>query len=268
MPNYPVYPSTPYTGDLPTQMNMGPFDLYPSSSTGRRYQRRFDKMYGRHLAGVEKAVGSDDEPAYALNELRVMAEMDDTNGNAIFDPPGTRPNIYPDAGILASSYAIPGYLHRDRMYAPSEVIDANTGRPVTYVNGGMVSMDSTAEIAFMEAGAYPKPQPYLDMYSEENMPGESTVNVAQNPVPVTAPAPPRIHGQRPMRIPANAADQGAKAGYGRFGDDTTTTTTPAATAMGSGMKLALALGLMGAGVGVVYALSKPSHTPNRRRRRR
>jgi hypothetical protein len=259
MARYPVYPSTPYTGDLPTQINMGPFDLYPSSSTGPRYQRRFDNMYGRHLAGVEKAVGSDEEPAYALNELQVMAEMDDTNGNGLFDPPGTRPNIYPDAGILASSYAIPGYLHRDRMYAPSEVIDANTGRPVTYVNGGMVSMDSTAMIAFMEAGAYPKPQPYLDVLSEENMRGRSTVNVAQNPVPVTAPAPPAVMSQPPMTVSPSAADAGAKAGYGRFGDDTGT---------GSAMKLALALGLMGAGVGVVYALTKPSHTPNRRRRRR
>ena len=213
-------------------------------------------MYGRHLAGAEKPVGSDEEPAYALNELRLMTEMDDVSGNGLFDPPSTRPNIYPDAGIMSSAYALPGYLARDRMYAPSEVIDANTGRPIQYVNGGTVSMDSTAEIAFMEAGAYPKPQSYLDMYSEEMMPGESTVNVVQNPVPVSNPAPPRAQPGAPMLIPPGAANAGAQAG---LGDTNTSSVT----------KFAIALGLVGAGVGIVYALSKPkAHTPNRRRRKK
>lgn len=262
MSRYPVYPSVIMSGDLPSQVNMGPFDLYPSGSTGRSYQRRFDHMYGRHLAGLagaEKPVGSDVEPAYALNELRLMTEMDDASGNGVFDPPGTRPNIYPDSGIMSSAYSIPGYLARERMYAPSEVVDANTGRPVTYVNGGTVSMDSTAEIAFMEAGAYPKPEAYLDMFSEENMQSESTVNVAQHAVPVTSPAVPSWP-YRPLPVPPNAANSGATAGFGRgYGDDSS----------GSSIgKLALALGLVGAGVGVAYALSRPKQTPNRRRRRK
>jgi hypothetical protein len=252
MARYPVYPSTIMSGDLPSQVNMGPWDLYPSSSTGRHYQRRLDSMYGRHLAGAEKPVGSDDEPAYALNELRLMAEMDDVNGNGVFDAPGTRPNIYPDAGIMASSYAIPGYLHRDRMYAPSEVIDANTGRRVTYVNGGMVSMDSTAEIAFIEGGAYARPRPYLDQYSEMNMPGESTVNVAQNPIRVRGGGPPAQNSMPQLLPPPGAENAGAQAGLGD--------TSPA-------MKLAITLGLAGLGAGVVYALVRPKHTPNRKRRR-
>ncbi len=254
MRSYPVYPSTIMSGDLPTQINMGPWDLYPSSSTGPSYQRRLDKMYGRHLAGAEKPVGSDEEPAYALNELRLMNEMDDVQGNGLFDPPGTRPNIYPDAGIMASSFAIPGYLARDRMYAPSEVIDANTGRPVIYVNGGTVSMDSTAQIAFMEGGAYKAPRPFLDMYSEENMLRESTVNVAQNIVPVRVPAPPAQNpGPMVVTPPAMAVEAGAQAG---FGND------------GSAGKLILALALIGAGVGTVYALRPKKHTPNRRKRSR
>lgn len=263
-PQYPIYPSTIMSGDLPTQVNMGPSDLYPSSSTGPSYQRRFDQMYGRHLAGlsaVEKRMGDDEEPAFALNELRLMTEMDDVSGNGLFDPPGTRPNIYPDSGIMSSSYAIPGYLARERMYAPSEVVDANTGRPVTYVNGGMVSMDTTAEIAFMESGAYPKPEPYLDYFSERNMPDESTVNVAQNPVAVRNPGPPAANPGPPLPIPASAASAGAKAGIGRgFGDD---------AGMSPIAKIALALGLVGAGVGVAIALNRPkTQTPNRRRRRK
>lgn len=253
MPNYPVYPSTPSSGDLPSQVNMGPWDLYPSSSTAPYYQRRLDKMYGRHLAGAEKPMGSDEEPAYALNELKLMSEMDDVNGNGVFDPPGSRPNIYPDAGIMASSYAIPGYLHRDRMYAPSEVVDANTGRPVVYVNGGTVSMDSTAEIAFMEGGAYAPPRPYLDMYSEQNAPKRSTVNVAQNPIPVRLPAPPQM-GPAPPLPPVLTLDPGAAAGLGEL--------TPAA-------KLGISLAVIGLGLGTAYALSRPpSHTPNKRRRRK
>lgn len=255
--SYPVYASTIMSGDLPTQVQMGPWDLYPSSSTGPSYQRRYDKMYGRHLAGVDrglqKAMGSDDEPAYALNELRLMNEMDDVNGNGVFDPPGTRPNIYPDAGIMASKYAIPGYLHRDRMYAPSEVIDANTGRPIQYVNGGTVSMDTTAEIAFIEGGAYRAPRPFLDMFSEHNMEGRSTVNVAQNPIPVRVPPPPSIDPGVPIIAPPGAKDAGAQAGLGDAGSVT---------------KFLVAAGIVGAGVGVAYALMRPKHTPNRKRRRR
>jgi hypothetical protein len=252
-PQYPIYPSTPYTGDLPSQLNMGPFDLYPSSSTGPAYQRRFDSMYGRHLAGAEKPVGSDEEPAYALNELRLMAEMDDVDGNGVFDPPGTRPQLYPDAGIMASSYSRPGYLARERMYAPSEVVDANTGRPVTYVNGGMVSMDSTAEIAFMEGGAYRAPRPYLDILSEQMMEGRSTVNVAVNQVPVRIPGPPPNMPMAPMAVPDNAADSGAKAGLGAMSDTG---------------KLVLILGGIGLAAGVAYAASRPKMTANKKRRRR
>jgi hypothetical protein len=221
------------SGNLPTPEQMGPPDLYPSSSTGPRYQQRLDRMYGRHLAGLEKPVGSDAEPAYALNELKLMAEMDDSQGNGVFDPPGTRPNIYPDAGIMASSYSIPGYLARERMWQKSEVIDGNTGRPIVPVNSGSVSMDSTAQVAFVEGGMYAPPRPYLDQYSERHMSAESTVNVAQNPVPIG-------EGDAPS----------TSAGMSPVG------------------KLMLALALAGLGAGAVFALSRPGHTPNPRRRRR
>lgn len=229
---YPIYPSQIINGNLPSMAEMGPPDLRPSSSTASYYQRRLDSMYGRHLAGAAKAMGDDAEPAYALNELKLMAELDDTAGDGIFDPDGSRPNNYPDAGILASSYSFPGYLARERMYEPSEVVDQTTGRPVIYVNGGAVSMDSAAQIAFIEAGRYAPPRPVIDQYGEEPVPPESTVNIYQNPVPVT---------------PAS--------GFGQ------------SNGLQAGSKLVLALALAGVGVGALLAFSKPKQKPNRRRRR-
>lgn len=159
---YPIYPSTIVNGNLPTMAEMGPPDLRPTSSTAGRYQGRLDKMFGRNLAGLSgagliddsKNVGEDREPAYALNELKVMAELDDTDGAGIFDAPGTTPNNYPDAGVFANNWAWPGYLARERMYSPSEVVDSTTGRRIIPVNGGQVSFDSAAQIAFIEAGRY------------------------------------------------------------------------------------------------------------------
>jgi hypothetical protein len=113
-------------------------------------------------------------------------------------------------------------------------------------------MDSTAEIAFMESGMYAPPRPFLDMFSEQRMPGEQTANVRQHAVPVILPAPPA------MNVPPRVVPLPVAPAPPAVGDDT-----------GSVGKLVLALGLMGAGVGVVYALAKtPTHTPNRRRRRR
>lgn len=239
---YPVYPSTILDGNLPTMVDMGPPDLRPTSSTAGAYQGRLDSMYGRHLAGAEKGMGDDSEPAYALNELRLMAELDDTSGQGIFDPPGSKPNTYPDAGVFAQSWGMPGYLQRERMYAPSEVVDGTTGRPVTYVNGGAVSMDSAAQIAFIESGRYNPPRPVMNQYSEMPVELESTANVRQNAVPIT---PTSGYG-----------------GYPGYGAD-----APLSSGMSSGAKLLVALGLAGAGVGVAYALLKPKKmAPNRRRR--
>jgi len=243
---YPVYPSTILNGNLPTMPEMGPPDLRPTSSTAGYYQGRLDSMFGRHLAGAEKPVGDDREPAYALNELRLMAELDDTNGQGIFDPPGTKPNNYPDAGVFAQSWGMPGYLHREKMYAPSEIIDGTTGRPVIYVNGGAVSLDSAAQIAFIESGRYNPPRPVLDRFREIPVEDSSTVNVRQNPVPITPTA--------------------GYGGYGAYGTTVTPVPVEAESGMSSTGKLIVALAIAGVGIGAVVALTRPKRTPNRRRR--
>jgi hypothetical protein len=235
---YPVYPSTILNGNLPNLAEMGPPDLRPTSSTAPYYQGRLDSMFGRHLAGADtqKQVGEDREPAYALNELRVMAEMDDTDGAGIFDAPESKPNNYPDAGVFATSWAWPGYLARERMYSPSEVLDSTTGRPIIPVNGGTVSMDSAAQIAFIESGRYNPPAPVMDQYSEIPVEDWSTVNVRVNTAPIT-----------PV------------SGYGEA----------ATTGMSGTTKFLIGLGATGLALGAVYAFTRPkSHTPNRSRSRR
>lgn len=236
---YPIYPSTIMNGSLPSMVEMGPPDLRPTSSTAGRYQERLDRMFGRNLAGLgadaEKNVGEDREPAYALNELRVMAELDDTDGAGIFDAPGTVPNNYPDAGVFSNNWAWPGYLMRERMYSPSEVVDSTTGRRIIPVNGGTVSMDSAAQIAFIEAGRYNPPRPVMDQYSEVPVEYESTANVRQNPAPITP-----------------------TSGYGEAA-----VVEPQAS---SAKTLLIALGVGALGVGAAYALLKPKRTANRRRR--
>lgn len=77
------------------------------------------------------------------NELNLLAEMDDVQGNGVFDPHGSHGNIHPDEGVFADHENLPGYLVRDQYYAPSQVIDGTTGEPVMYVPGGAVAIDQS-----------------------------------------------------------------------------------------------------------------------------
>lgn len=193
MSKYPSYPTQPFTGNLPSMWSNvnRASDLTYTSSTAPHYQSKIDAAHGRRLAGVGSAEVQDEqsEQGWAANELAVMAEMDDVQNDGIFDPPGTRPNIYPDAGILAARFDIPGYLARERMYAKSEVIDSTTGRPVVYVNGGAVSMDSAAQIAFIERGMYAPSQPVIGAARARGMEPRSIVNVRVHPQAIGQDAP-------------------------------------------------------------------------------
>jgi len=190
MPRYPNYPSQPFTGNLPGLVAMGPADLRASSSTAPYYQARIDRMYGRNLAGLggQQVEVQDEaaEPAWADNELKLLKELDDVTGDGVFDPPGTKPNFYRDAGVFAGRWGAPGYIERERSFHLSEIVDATTGRPVVYVPSGAVSMDSAAQVAYIENGRYPAPVPVLNSQEGRQLPRRSTVNVMQNPEPVTS----------------------------------------------------------------------------------
>lgn len=185
MPKYPVSPSTPFTGQLPSMAAMGPPDLRASSGTSPHNQRVMEQAHGRRIAGIGEVMDEKSEPAWATNELDYYAEMDDVQGSGVFDAPGTEPNNYPDAGILADRFSKPGYLARERMYAESEVRDVTTGRPVVYVNGGAVAMDSAAQIAFIERDLYAPPVPVLDQADHTYIPEESTAWERIHPVPIS-----------------------------------------------------------------------------------
>lgn len=185
MPSYPTYPSQPNRGCVPA--TLGPVEWRASSTTAPYYQRRFDAMYGRHLAGygeIERAPDVvDNRPA--RNEIEVLNDLDDSAGAGILNPHGTPPNIYPDSGIFSNNRALPGYVKRDPLYYPSEVKDITTGREVTYVNAGAVAMDDRAKVAFMENSWLSPPASVIDWLRTSRVMDESTANVRQNPVPIT-----------------------------------------------------------------------------------
>jgi len=181
-PRYPLYPSQPNAGNLPCMKAMGPPDLRPSSSTAPYFKRKINAAHGRNLAGLG-STSMDMEPAYAYNELKVLDEMDDVQGNGIFDPYGAQKNIHPGAGVFATNYNLPGYQARERPYGFSEERDVTTGRPIRVVPGGAVANDSAAQIAFLEKGLYPRPSPMLSL-AKDRTPFVQTADVMQNPVPV------------------------------------------------------------------------------------
>lgn len=187
-PNYPTYYPQPNAGVLGPP---GSPDLRPSQGPAPSYRAQIDNHYGRHLAGVGEVQDEGAEPAWTANELEIYAEMDDVQGNGVFDPPGSHPNIHPDAGVFAARYSLPGYDARERPFSMSEVRDVTTGRPVRIVPGGAVAMDSAAQIAFIEQGAYAPPQPILNDVTAQSTPPVSTAMVFQNPEPIgqDAPAP-------------------------------------------------------------------------------
>lgn len=254
MPIYSRAPSTPFTGNLPGMIALGPPDLRVSSSTAPYYQAQEAGVYGRQLAGLgsETPHGGHAEralPGTTSSELALLASEDDIQGDGIFDPFATEPNNYPDAGVFADRLALPGYIVRDPMYAPSEVLDATTGRPVVYVNAGAVSMDSAAQIAYLERGAYRRPEPVIQGQEDAPTAMDVTANVMQGR----------------SRIPGTSAAQ-AYAGLGRaglgyapmrrrqLGSGTEPPSTTGAAPSNSTAWLATA-GLVGIGLGVAIGLS-------------
>lgn len=226
MSRYPHYAPQPFTGNLFTGREGGPPDARITSGTAPYYQGKIDARFGRALAGDDNVSQSPDN-AWAVNELEQLRELDDVQGDGIFDPPGTHPNIYPDAGVLAARYSLPGYHVREVPFMHSEVRDATTGRPIIPVPNGAVSLDTPAKLAQIERNQYAPAQPIVWSNRAGQVSPESIVNVAVNQEPVK--------------------------GIGRwsgFGDES----APPVTA-NDGKLLMSVLGL-GLGAGVLYALLK------------
>jgi hypothetical protein len=186
---YPSYPSQANSGNLLTGKQGGPPDQRFTSRTAPYYQSKIDARYGRTLAGdneVQNQATDSPDNAYAVNELELLRALDDVQGDGIFDPPGTHPNIYPDAGSLAARFSLPGYHVREVPFMKSEVRDATTGRPIIPVPNGAVSLDTPAKIAQLEKYMYAPPQPVVWSNRGGQVVDQSIVNWAVNPEQVTA----------------------------------------------------------------------------------
>ena len=222
---YPRYPSQPFTGDLISMYDAGASDARYTSGTSAAYAAPFDRRYGRRLAGSDVEVEDESaDPGYASNELDLLAEMDDIQANGIFDPPGTHPNIHPDAGVFAARYSLPGYHAREVPFSVTEVRDATTGRQVVAVPSGAVSLDSAAQIAFIEQGLYKTPENVVRWQQAQPMPFQSIADWTQNP---------------------QSIGPGATSGFGA--------TATATATMSTGQIVAMTLAVGAAG-GVLYAL--------------
>lgn len=123
---------------------------------------------GRALAGdADVPTGLDTGmPTGALNpnklreqdvypgELDLLAEVDDANGNGIFDAANAQPNIHPDAGVFAQNFSRPGYLARERQFYPSEVLDVNTGLPTIYTPANATYLDPRTPAVLRDRNLY------------------------------------------------------------------------------------------------------------------
>jgi hypothetical protein len=145
-------------------------------------------MYGRHLAGASLGTVVADEEVqsgWALNEIQQMEAMDDTQASGVFDPPGSRPNINVDYGILAARYSLPGFLAREKMFAPSEVRDATTGEPIVNVPAGWTVADDASKIAFIQNRFHQPPKSVVAWTKQDPMVERSTVNATISAKPVS-----------------------------------------------------------------------------------
>jgi hypothetical protein len=69
--------------------------------------------------------------------VRVGAnEQDDNVGNGIFDGGGTPPVQNAGNGIFESRWSEPGWLYRERLTRPGQIVDVRTGFPVVSLPAG------------------------------------------------------------------------------------------------------------------------------------
>lgn len=161
----------PLTGQ-PPPMDAWPYDLYPGDHNPRF--EVFGAQRGRMVAGVgtvqsnaSSADGSgvryatlaDSGRAQGMakdypEELDRLQKLEDVQGNGIFDPHGSHGNINPDDGVFQDRANLPGYLAREKMFAPSEVLDVTTGQPVVYVPGTPFMLDPRTPEALAELELY------------------------------------------------------------------------------------------------------------------
>ena len=179
-PEYPVFNES---GLERIPQRFGPPDLWPSG-LGPGYSV-YAAPHGRNLAGTDKSEmqpeGINNQNSEGIetypNELNVLAQADDVNGNGVFDPHGSHGNVHPDAGVFQDHLNLPGYVARDHFYDLSEVEDLTqpNGRTM-YVPGGAVSFQQGQQRTYEEQQLLWNLPPGMDAYNPEDPVSQSTVN--------------------------------------------------------------------------------------------
>ena len=161
VPNYPFYPGerVPW-GKLPSASEMGPPDLRPWGMNPATSATDTRPMFLAGFGGNDMFSSDNADPHHKdyPNELDILAAADDVVGNGVFDPNGSHGNVHPDYGLFADHQNLPGYVDRERFYAPSEVRDltAPNGQ-VMYVPGGAVAIDEAQRNAFLNRDMWTVP---------------------------------------------------------------------------------------------------------------
>jgi hypothetical protein len=185
-PMYPVFKEH----QLPFQPQTWPPDMRPSGLGPG--QAVYASTFGRNLAGVGAdmaeprfdSVNAEGIETYP-NELDLLAQGDDVVGNGVFDPNDTHGNIHPDAGVFNDHQSLPGYVARDKFYAPSEVRDlTQPNDQVVYVPGGAVSLQQgQQETLTKNQLLWQLPRDFNPM-TMEDIPQYSTVDAPTAATPV------------------------------------------------------------------------------------
>lgn len=146
-PPYPVYDEK---GIIPLSPPFGPPDLRPSG-LGPGYST-YASAHGRNLAGMNNFDQKNSEGIESYpNELNLLAQSDDVNGNGVFDPNDTHGNVHPEDGIFQDHLSLPGDVARSRSFAKGEVQDLTKRDGFTmYVPGGAVSFQGGQERTYNE----------------------------------------------------------------------------------------------------------------------
>lgn len=125
----------------------GPYDRKPSQMN-HYYERTMIRPYGRQLRGLggEPAdPNRSDSWAGDDDALRQGNDDDDAVGNGIFDGDGAAPVQHANAGIFQAHYAEPGFLYRERLTRPGQVVSTVTNRPMVFVPAGGGDAQDMAE---------------------------------------------------------------------------------------------------------------------------
>lgn len=129
----------PYPGPMRADTRLARNYLL-AGDVSNNLKERFMRQAGRSLAGfgdVTGPSGPGGDPDTADESVRGMEDADDTVGSGIFDQPGAGPTANANLGVLASYYALPGYLAREVPHTVSrDEVDATSDAPIVSIPGG------------------------------------------------------------------------------------------------------------------------------------